>query len=129
MYIYTCTDACAQSNQDVGPQEGGWDTDGGNRVIHICVQLPNVCGADVGSRVDMHICTDICTHSTQSLGPEKRYLAYACGATQGHPCLHVTNSSKQFCMQLCKGSGPDVGSQVGMHKCPDACTYSNKSFC
>ena len=110
-------------------RRGGWDTHGGNRVIHICVELSNVCGADVGSRVDMHICTDICTHSTQSVGPEKRYLAYACGATQGHPCLHVTNSSKQFCMQLCKGSGPDVGSQVGMHKCPDACTYSYKSFC
>ena len=31
-------------------------------------------------------------------------------------------------MQLCKGSGPDVGSQVGMHKCPDACTYSDHSF-
>ena len=61
----------------------------------------------------MHICTDICTHSTQSVGPEKRYLAYACGVTQGHPCLHVTNSSKQFCMQLCKGSGADVGKSGG----------------
>ena len=30
------------------------------------------------------------------------------------------NSSKQFSMQLCKGSGPYVGSKVGMH-----CTYSN----
>ena len=35
------------------------------------------------------------------------------------------NSSKKFCMQLCKESGLHVGSQVGMHKCPDACTYSN----
>ena len=44
----------------------------------------------MGSKVYMHTCTDTCTHSTQSVGPEKRYLAYACGATQGHPCLHVT---------------------------------------
>ena len=54
------------------------------------MQLSNMCGADVGSKVDMHACTDICTHSTKSVGPEKRYLAYACGITQGHPCLHVT---------------------------------------
>ena len=84
-------------------KRGGLDTHGGNRVIHICVQLSNVCGADVGSRVDMHIFTYICTYSTPSVGPERRYLAYACGATQGHPSLHVTNRSKQFCMQLYKG--------------------------
>ena len=52
-------------------RRGGWDTHLGNRVIHICVELSNMCGADVGSKVDMHICTDICTHSTQSVGPEK----------------------------------------------------------
>ena len=99
--MYTCTDACAHSNQSVDHRRGDWDTHRGqHKVIHICVQLSNVCGANVGSRVDMHTFTDICTHSTQSVGPEKRYLAYACGATQGHPCLHVTNSSKQFCMQL-----------------------------
>ena len=78
----------------------------------------------MGSKVDMNTCTDICTHSIKSVGPEKRYLAYEWGATQGYPCLHVTNSSKLFFMQLCKGSGPDMGSQVGMHKGSDACTYS-----
>ena len=57
----------------------------------------------MGSKVDMHTCTDTCTHSTQSVGPEKRYLAYACGATQGHPCLHV----------LCKGDAADVGESGG----------------
>ena len=72
-------------------RRGEVDTHGGqHRVIHICVQLSNVCGADMGSKVDMHTCTDICTHYSQSVGPEKRYLAYACGATKGHPCLHVT---------------------------------------
>ena len=58
--MYTCTDACAHSDQGVGPQEGWlghtWKQD---RVIHICVQLSNVCGADVGSKVDMHTCTDV----------------------------------------------------------------------
>ena len=83
---------------------------GEHSIIHICVQLSNICGRHVGSNVDMYTCTDTCTHSTQSVGPEKKYLAYACGATQGYPCLYVTNCSKQFCMQLCKGSGPDVGS-------------------
>ena len=127
--MYTCTDAYAQSNQGVGPQEG-WlgHTWGQQGLTYLCATIKCGCSR-CGSRVDMHICTDICTHSTQSVGPEKRYLAYARGVTQGHQCLHVTNSSKQFCMQPCKGSGPDVGRQVGMHKCPDACTYSYKSFC
>ena len=29
-------------------------------------------------------------------------------------------------MQLCKGGGADVGSQVDMHICTDACTHSNQ---
>ena len=57
----------------------------------------------MGSKVDMHIHTDTYTHSTHSVGPEKRYLAYACGATQGHLCLHV----------LCKGDAADVGESGG----------------
>ena len=74
--INTCTDACTHSKQGVN---------------------------DMVNKVDMHTHTDTCTHSTQSVGPEKRYLAYACGATQGHPCLHV----------LCKGDAADVGESGG----------------
>ena len=76
MDINTCTDACTHSKEGVD---------------------------DVVSKVDMHTHTDTCTHSTQSVGPEKRYLAYACGATQGHPCLH----------ELCKGDAADVGESGG----------------
>ena len=127
--MYTCTNACAQSNQGVGLQEG-WlgHTWGQQGHTDLCGTIKCVWSRR-GKQGGHAYCTAIYTHSTQSVGPEKRYLAYASGATQGHPCLHVTNSSKQFCMPLCKGSGPNVGSQVGMHKCLDACTYSNKSFC
>ena len=69
---------------------GDWDTHEGNAGSYIFVCNYQMCRADVRSKVDMHTCTDTCTHSTQSVGPEKRYLAHACGATQGHPCLHVT---------------------------------------
>ena len=74
---------------ELGRTQEGWVTGthmGQCRVIHICVQLSNVCGADVGSKVDMHTCTDICKHSTQSVRPEKRYFAYACGP---HRVTHV----------------------------------------
>ena len=56
----------------------------------------------MGSKVDMHTCTDTWTHSTQSVGPDKRYLAYACGTTQDHPCLNVTI---QRGWSRCGGSG------------------------
>ena len=71
-----------------------------------------MCGRHVGSKVDMHTCTDTCTHSTQSVGPEKRYLAYACGATQGYPCLHVTNSSSFACNYA---KGVDQMGKLGWH--------------
>ena len=68
---------------------------------------------DMVSKVDMHTHTDTCTHSTQSVGPEKRYLAYACGATQGHPIYKY----------YAKGMQQMWGSQVDMLTCSDACTH------
>ena len=78
-------------------------------------------GANVHSQVDMYTCTDEYTHTQthSNLGVKLQK------GRMGQTCRAKEQQGKQFCMQLCKGSEPDVGSQVGMHKCPDVCTYSN----
>ena len=65
----------------------------------------------------MHTHTDTCTHSAQSVGPEKRYIAYACGAT-----CRVTH----VYMNYAKGMQQMWGSQVDMLTCSDACTHSDQ---
>ena len=72
----------------------------------------------MGSQVDIHTCTDTCTYSNQNVAPEEGLLGHACGAIQGHTCLHAT-------MQR---GGVEVRSQMDMHKCTDAGTRFKFSF-
>ena len=62
----------------------------------------------------MHPCTDVCTYSNQDVGPE---VALLDTDTVSHRGTHVFHVAMQ-------GSGADMGSQVYMHKCTDACTHS-----
>ena len=73
-------------------------------------------GEEFGTHVDISTCTDACTHSIQGvrtkLGDWDTY-------TVSYRVTHVS-------MYLCKGSGAHFWSQVDMHTCNDAYTYSKQ---
>ena len=118
MDINTCTDAWNPQNK-LGEQKwGDWDT---NTLPYrgICVSI-KLCirgGADIGNQVDIHSGTDACTHSSQGVWPEAGWLA---AHTHTLPCrgIHVS-------IKLCIRGGVDMGSQVDINSCTDACIHSN----
>ena len=65
----------------------------------------------------MHTCIDACMYSNQGVEPDE-------GDWDVHKEPH---SGSQVCTQLCKGVRADVGSQVDIHTCTDACSYSTQS--
>ena len=86
---------------------------GQDRGTHVCIQLWKGDGAEVKSQVDMHACPDVCSYSTSDVGQEDGLLGHTQGAGQMCTFLHTT-------MQR---GGADVGSQVNMHTCTNACTH------
>ena len=57
--MYTRTDACTNSNQDVGPKRGDWEKHKRpHRGVHLHTKLSKGDGIDTESLVDIHTCID-----------------------------------------------------------------------
>ena len=56
--------------------------------------------------------------------PNKKWLGYWQEGWVWHTCGWYKDT--YVYMQLCKGDGTEIGNQVNMHTCTDACTHSNQ---
>ena len=70
----------------------------------------------MGSQVDKNSCTDACTHSKKGVGPQ---------AGDWDTCT-VTNRGTQVSIKLCIGAEPNMGSQMDINSCTNACTHSKQ---
>ena len=96
---------------------GDWNTNTlPYRGTKVSIKLCIGDGAYMGSQVDINSCTDAWKYSKQGVGTEMRWLGHKHTATHGHPCFHQT---------MHRG-GEDMGSQMDINSCTDACTHSNQ---
>ena len=68
------------------------------------------------SQMDMYSCLDACTHFNQGEGPQAGLLGDTCCAHMG---THVS-------MKVSTGGLANMGSQVDIITCSDACTHSKQ---
>ena len=117
--INSCTDAFTHINQGVWPQpiSGG--------IFHLQSDLPSLIGASTSDwwleqtfkvrwaciHVLMHV------HILNKVGEQK---------WGNWDTNTLTYRGTQISIKLCIGSGADMGSQVDINSCTDACTHSNQ---
>ena len=87
------------------------------RETQVSIKLCKGSGADMDSQVDINSCTNACTCSKQGVGTQMMITGKQTNSHTGIPTVSI---------KLCIGGGADMGSQVDINACNNACTHSKQ---